>query len=315
MRYDRLFTCSIGDISNKHNLKQLANQANGGGLTTVFDSNYRSRWKTKVLQILEHIHQPCVTNISIDWHGTIDNQQEIFINQAPKIIRSLFNGMRLTVYRFIQNCHKATLTATINNQEFVTSVFSNKITETKGRILHCLTARAIIQDYENGLLDNDESENELIKKQSKQDLIDLSIKYSVVSSFTSFVAIEERDGEALEPGVRVLDVMLENDIDLLPYIGWDGDRSQMDLIKEKLINAKRLFDSASISNKIELTNEYENLCKSISYRSGGDAKYDLMLTIIDTYRTILKEKEKTRELEEKMRDGKMKNFVKMMSFY
>jgi poly [ADP-ribose] polymerase len=200
MRYDRLFTCSVGDTSNKHNLKQLSNQANGGGLTTVFDSNYRSRWKTKVLQILEHIHQPCVTNISIDWHGTIDNQQEKFLNQAPKIIRSLFNGMRLTVYRFIQNCHKATLTATINNQEFVTSVFSNKITETKGRILHCLTARTIIQDYENGLLHNDESENELIKKQNKQDLIELSIKYSVVSSFTSFVAIEERDGQALEPG-------------------------------------------------------------------------------------------------------------------
>jgi len=93
MRYDRLFTCSIGDISNKHNLKQLANQANGGGLTTVFDSNYRSRWKTKVLQILEHIHQPCVTNISIDWHGTIDNQQEKFTNQAPKIIRSLFKEL------------------------------------------------------------------------------------------------------------------------------------------------------------------------------------------------------------------------------
>ncbi|CAF4419960.1 unnamed protein product, partial [Rotaria magnacalcarata] len=79
-------------------------------------------------------------------------------NQAPKRIRSLFDGMRLTVYRFIRNCLKVTLTATINNQEYVTTVFSNKITETKGRILHCLTARAIIQDYENGLLHDDECE-------------------------------------------------------------------------------------------------------------------------------------------------------------
>jgi poly [ADP-ribose] polymerase len=150
-----------------------------------------------------------VTNISIDWHGTIDSQQERFVEQAPKIIRSLFNGMRLTVYRFIENCHKATLTATINNQEFVTNVFSNKITETQGRILHCLTARAIIQDYENGLLDNDESENELIKKQYKQDLIELSMKYSVVSSFTSFVAIEERDGQALQPGKNFVFVIEE----------------------------------------------------------------------------------------------------------
>jgi hypothetical protein len=119
----------------------------------------------------------------------------------------------------------------------------------------------------------------------------------------------------MKTGVRLLDVMLERDIDLLPYIGWDGDRSQIDLIKEKLINAKRLFDSASISNKIELTNEYENFCKNISYRSGGDAKYDLMLTIIDTYRMILKEEEKARELEEKMKNGKMKNFVKDDEFF
>ncbi|CAF4031559.1 unnamed protein product [Rotaria sp. Silwood2] len=300
MRHDRLFTCSIGDSSNKHNLRQLSNGINGGGLITIFDSNYRSRWKTKVIQILEHIHQPCVTNISIDWHGTIDHQQEKFTNQAPKTIRSLFNGMHLTVYRFVQNCYKATLTATINNQEYVTNVFSNKITETKGRILHCLTARAIIQDYENGLLHNDECENTLIKKQYKQDLIELSIKYSVVSSFTSFVAIEERDGQEFEHGVRLLDVILENDIDLLPYIGWDGDKSQIDIIKDKLINAKLLFDNASITNKIDLVNEYENLCQKISYRSGSDAKYDLMLTIIDTYRITLKENNKARKLEEKM---------------
>ncbi|CAF5133326.1 unnamed protein product, partial [Rotaria sp. Silwood1] len=242
----------------------------------------------------------------IDWYGTIDDhQQEKFTNQTPKIIRSLFNGMRLTVYRFIQNCHKATLTATINNQQYITNVFSNKITETKGCILHCLTARSIIQDYENGLLHNDECKNELIKKQYKQDLIELSMKYSIVSLFTSFVAIEERNGQALESNVRLLNIMLENDIDLLSYIDWDGDKSQIDIIKNKLINAKLLFDSASITNKIDLVNEYENLCQTISYRFGGDAKYDLMLTIIDTYRITLKEKEKARKLEENMQQDLM----------
>ncbi|CAF4930285.1 unnamed protein product, partial [Rotaria socialis] len=43
MRHHRLFACSIGDTSNKHNLRQLANGTNGGGSTTIFDSNYRSR--------------------------------------------------------------------------------------------------------------------------------------------------------------------------------------------------------------------------------------------------------------------------------
>ena len=203
MRHDRLFTCSIGNVSNKHALKQLANGANGGGLATIFDSNYRSKWKTKVLNILEQIRQPCVTSISIDWDGHVDKEEE-FHMQAPKMIRSLFNGMRLTVYRFIENCHKATLTAIIGGQEFVTTVFSSMMTTTRGRILHCLTARAIIDDYDNGLLHADESENELLKVQYKQDLINLSIKYSVISAYTSFVAIEERDEKAdvktLQPG-------------------------------------------------------------------------------------------------------------------
>ncbi|CAF3715213.1 unnamed protein product, partial [Rotaria sp. Silwood1] len=303
MRQDRIFTCSIGNVANKHGLKQLANGARGGGLTIVFDSNYRSKWKTKVLNLLEQIRQPCVTSISIDWHGNPDEQQK-FNMQAPKIIRSLFNGMRLNVYRFIQNCHKATLTATIDGQEFVTTVFSSSTTMTKGRILHCLTARAIIDDYENGMLHVDESENELMKVQYKQDLIDLSIKHSVVSTYTSFVAIEERDAKTdaktLQPGVHLLDVMHDRDVDLLPYIGWDGNISNLDIIKQKLIDARISLESTSIQSKKESIVDMEKLCEKISYRAGGDAKFNLMMSVIRTYRYTLNEYEKANEIENKM---------------
>ncbi|CAF4124671.1 unnamed protein product, partial [Rotaria sordida] len=305
MHRDRLFTCAIGNVANKRGLKQLANGANGGGLTTIFGLNYRSRWKTKVLNILEHVRQPCVTSISIDWEGHLDEKQK-FNMQAPKIIRSLFNGMRLSVYRFIKNCHKATLTVTIDGQEFVTTVFSSTMTTTRGRILHYLTARAIIDDYENGLLQMDESENERIKIQYKQDLIDLSIKHSVISAYTSFVAIEERDAktdkQTLQPGARLLDVMLDRDVDLLPYMQWDGDLSNLTLIKQKLIDARISLQSASIQSKKELIADFEKLCEKISYRAGGDAKFDMMMTIIRTYRYSLNEYDKSIELENKMQN-------------
>ncbi|CAF1293730.1 unnamed protein product [Rotaria sordida] len=305
MHRDRLFTCAIGNVANKRGLKQLANGANGGSLITIFGSNYRSRWKTKVLNILEHVRQPCVTSISIDWEGHLDEKQK-FNMQAPKIIRSLFNGMRLSVYRFIKNCHKATLTVTIDGQEFVTTVFSSTMTTTRGRILHYLTARAIIDDYENGLLQMDESENERIKIQYKQDLIDLSIKHSVISAYTSFVAIEERDAktdkQTLQPGVRLLDVMLDRDVDLLPYMQWDGDLSDLTLIKQKLIDARISLQSASIQSKKELIADFEKLCEKISYRAGGDAKFDMMMTIIRTYRYSLNEYDKSIELENKMQN-------------
>ncbi|CAF1295428.1 unnamed protein product [Rotaria sordida] len=305
MHRDRLFVCSIGNVANKHGLKQLTRGIRGGGLVTIFDSNYRSRWKTKVLNILEHVRQPCVTNISIDWHGQLDEQQK-FNMQAPNMIRSLFNGMRLSVYRFIQNCHKATLTATIDGQEFITTVFSSTMTTTRGRILHCLTARAIIDDYDNGLLHVDESENELIKVQCKRDLIDLSIKYSVVSEYTSFVAIEERDAktdkQTLQPGVRLLDVMLDRDADLLPYMEWDGDVSSLVSIKQKLIDARISLESASIQRKRESIADIEKLCENISYRAGGDAKFDIMMTILRTYRYSLNEYDKANEFEDKIRN-------------
>ena len=308
MRHDRFFTCSIGETSNKHQLKQLANGAPAGGLSVIFDSNYRSRWKSKVLELLEHLRQPCVTNIEVQWQGQTDEGQEVFTSQAPKIIRSLFNGMRLTVYRFIHNCQQATLTAKINEQEFNTTIFSNKLTESEGRILHCLTARAIIDDYEKGFLHSDPIESELIKSQAKQDLIELSIKYSVVSSLTSFVAIEERDGNDLQPGVRLLDVMLEQDNDLLPYIGWDGERTNLEIVKEKLVNGKRALNSASVAASLELSEELEALCQKISYRAGGEEKSDLMFTLIDIYRSRCKLEDKARELERQMRRGRKEDF-------
>ncbi|CAF3916857.1 unnamed protein product [Rotaria sordida] len=305
MHCDRIFACSIGNVANKHSLKQLARGAQGGGLVTIFDSNYRSRWKTKVLNILEHVRQPCVTNISIEWDGRIDEEQK-FNMQAPKMIRSLFNGMRLSVYRFIKNCHKATLTVTIDGQEFVTTVFNSVITTTIGRILHCLTARAIIDDYENGLLHMNESENELFKVQHKQDLIDLSINYSVVSSYTSFVAIEERDmkkeKQAFQSGVRLLDVMLDRNVDLLPYMEWDGEVSSLTSIKQKLIDSRISLESASFLRKKESIADIEKFCEKISYRAGGDVKLDMMMTIIRTYRYSLNEHDKANELEDQMRN-------------
>jgi poly [ADP-ribose] polymerase 2/3/4 len=201
MSRDRFFCCAVGETANRHSLRQIANDSTAGGLCIIFDPNYRSRWKSQMKSILEHLRQPCVTNIHIDWEGQIDSNEQTFVDQAPRRLRSLFNGMRLTVYRFIRNCHRAVLTARINDQEFVTNIFANPSNISQGQILHSLTAKAIIQDYENGFLHIDQIEEELFRKQKRNDLIRLSSKYSVVSSLTSFVAIEERDGQPIEPGL------------------------------------------------------------------------------------------------------------------
>ena len=87
-------------------------------------------------------------------------------------------------------------------------------------MLHQLTARAIIRDWTEGSLDFDHTEHEVIssltlchilcrysngtihcqiaKRDTKSFIINTSIEYSIVSQFTSFVAIEKREKVVLE---------------------------------------------------------------------------------------------------------------------
>jgi hypothetical protein len=104
-------------------------------------------------------------------------------------------------------------------------------------------------------------------------------------------------------GVRLLDVMLDRDVDLLSYIRWDGDVSHVNLIKQKLIDMRISLESASIQRKKESIIDIEKLCEQISYRAGEDAKFDIMMTMIRTYRYSLHEQDKADELEDKMRNG------------
>lgn len=108
--------------------------------------------------------------------------------------------------------------------------------------------------------------------------------------------------------------MLENDLDLLPYMAWDGDRSQRDILKEKLINGKQSLINASLMTKEDLSRELEALCDKISYRAGGEAKFELMTTLIQTYRKELNAQEKARALEQKLERGlEMKFFFLVFS--
>ena len=59
--------------------------------------------------------------------------------------------------------------------------------------LHHLTAKAVIRDWTEGSLDADKTQHEVVKRERKDYIINVSKEYSIVSQFTSFVAIEERE--------------------------------------------------------------------------------------------------------------------------
>jgi hypothetical protein len=61
----------------------------------------------------------------------------------------------------------------------------------------------------------------VIKREKKADLIQLSIKYDIVTQWTSFVAIEERKPGEVQKNKQppMSELIAAETVDALPYIG------------------------------------------------------------------------------------------------
>lgn len=108
--------------------------------------------------------------------------------------------------------------------------------------------------------------------------------------------------------------MLERDVDLLPYMGWEGDVSILTIMKQKLLDARLSLECASIQGKKELIADIEKLCQKVSYRTGGDAKFGTMMTLIRTCRYSLYDYDKADELKDKMQKGMLINLGSKFTF-
>ena len=91
------------------------------------------------------------------------------------------------------------------------------------------------------MLSDGKLEHELLQKSRKGDIINLSIQYSIVSKFTSFVAIEERSPEDEDqgPGPSVAELLARESVDRLDYMAWAVDTSSDDVGPAERIAALR----------------------------------------------------------------------------
>jgi hypothetical protein len=135
---------------------------------------------------------------------------------------------------------------------------------TKGKILHTLTARSVIRDWDTGVLSAEKSDHKLVKRDRKQDVIQLSIEYQIVTQFTSFVAIEHREkGE--DPSrllaLKITDLLVNESVDQLGYMGWED--------KEK---AKDVAELSPVQ-------EIEEIMKVVAFESVQSAELRFALTL------------------------------------
>uniref|UniRef100_A0A8C8SAS2 Poly [ADP-ribose] polymerase n=1 Tax=Pelusios castaneus TaxID=367368 RepID=A0A8C8SAS2_9SAUR len=253
VRHTRLFTCGVGSTANHHMLRSLSQY--GAGAYEYFDPKSKYNWLKKTESQVTRIFSPGCNSVSVKWQQFGANAPEPL--QAPARIQSLFNNERLLVYGFIPRCTQATLNAIINDQELQTMVSTTELQKTTGTLLHKLTARALIRDYEDGILHENEMEHEMKKHTLKSLIINLSLENSIITQFTSFVAIEKRD-EDQDSGVpNILELINEEDVDFLSYMDWEHETSGHEYLSYKRIGGFCLCESVNTLNlHFDISNDF-----------------------------------------------------------
>ncbi|KAM5181117.1 protein mono-ADP-ribosyltransferase PARP4, partial [Mantella aurantiaca] len=210
----KLFTCGVGAKANKHMLRCLAKD--GAGAFEFFEDKSKSSWTSQMEKHETRLKSAACTAVSVKWKLFGTNPAKPM--QAPANIQSVYANDNLFVYGFVSHCTQAMLKALIKDKEFENMVSTTSLQKTSGTILHKLTARAFIRDYEDGILHEKEHENEMEKQKMKSFIIKLSKEHSIVTQFTSFVAVEKRsaeESENVEP--NILEILSSEDVDILPY--------------------------------------------------------------------------------------------------
>uniref|UniRef100_A0AAQ5Y9D9 Poly [ADP-ribose] polymerase n=1 Tax=Amphiprion ocellaris TaxID=80972 RepID=A0AAQ5Y9D9_AMPOC len=188
-QHSRLFTCGLSSTANRHMLRALA-QA-GGGAYEFFDAKTKHTWAEKVSRQVKRMASPGCSSASVKWQQF--NPTAPPPVQAPKQLHALFNDCHTLVYGFVPHC---TEVHTLYTQLMHSTTF-----------LHKLTARAVIRDYEDGLLDASEAEHEVRWH--------LNLFYS--------------DSDQSEDGVTDIPKLLaDEDVDFLPYMDWTSPQDDQE---------------------------------------------------------------------------------------
>ncbi|GAB6030512.1 Protein mono-ADP-ribosyltransferase parp4 [Chamberlinius hualienensis] len=216
----RIFTLGIGSAKfpcDKHALKKLAYK--GSGAFEDFDLKINSKWMKKIDYQLQKVAQPVLTDVNVEW--------QLFDNDSPAPVQSpikfppIFHGSRQLVYGFVSHCNLVTLKAKVRGIEVTTIVSTSDLAKTQGKILHELTARALIRDWNEGLQDDDCLIEKDYKIAKKWEIIELSKTHGILSPLTSFVAIEARNKEKIDKQTNaiIIDKLLKaEDVDRISYI-------------------------------------------------------------------------------------------------
>jgi Ca-activated chloride channel family protein len=173
----RLFTVGIGSAPNAYFMKKAANFGRGS-YTTIRDQN---QVQSKMAELFSRITKPVMRDVQLDWPQVVE--------QYPQRIPDLYAGEPITVLvksdQPINTMHaRGALLGTPWEQKL--SLDKTSGDNTSADNLDTVWARAKIADLMDKLVTG-----ELSKNDAKTSITELGIEHSIVSKFTSLVAVEQ----------------------------------------------------------------------------------------------------------------------------
>jgi Ca-activated chloride channel family protein len=209
----RVFTFGIGAGASHHLVRGMA-RAGGGSAEFIAPGE---RIEAKVLRQLRKALVPAVSDVSLDWGG-------LKVTQAPHHVPPCFAGGRLVAYAFLDSPQSADVTLRGRTSEGIVEHQLRLDPERAedGALISVLAARTLICDLEEGmspLHDRRGSRQERGQGADavKEAIVRLGVEHGLCSKYTSFVAVERREGSTTgDVQLRRIPVALTS--------GWGGER-------------------------------------------------------------------------------------------
>jgi Ca-activated chloride channel family protein len=179
----RIFTFGIGTAASDYLVRELA-RASRAACEFIFPGE---RIEAKVLRMFNRVRTPALSDLRLDWGGAK-------VEQAPAETPPLFSGEALTVFGRIQG--KCPERVTLHGGGRSWELPLDLATAESGGPIPVLWAREAIRDLERGGLRRGSNQRGSAENRTNRRLIELGQRYGLVSSATSYVAVDERpEGE------------------------------------------------------------------------------------------------------------------------